>query len=130
LNKFKAARKDFRQVCKLKPKDRDARAKLSECEKAIKEELFAMAIMSDHSDPLSSTYDPNTITIDAGYEGPHPLPDGVSNDMEVEEDIFSPGKLPMEFVMVMPLCTVCRHFLQRGHSPFVFISGCSRAVQK
>jgi hypothetical protein len=25
---------------------------------------------------------------------------------------------------------VCRHFLQRGHSPFVFISGCSRAVQK
>lgn len=107
LNKFKAARKDFRQVCKLKPKDRDARAKLSECEKAIKEELFAMAIMSDHSDPLSSTYDPNTITIDAGYEGPHPLPDGVSNDMEVEEDIFTPGKLPMEFVMVRPICIIC-----------------------
>lgn len=100
LNKFKAARKDFRQVCKLKPKDRDARAKLAECDKAVKEEMFALAIMSDHSEPLSSTYDPNTITIDVGYEGPHPLPDGLTNDMEAEEAVFAPGKLPMEFVMV------------------------------
>lgn len=99
LNKFKSARKDFRQVCKLKPKDRDARAKLAECDKAVKEEMFALAIMSDHSEPLSSTYDPNTITIDVGYEGPHPLPDGMTNDMEAEEAAFAPGKLPMEFVM-------------------------------
>jgi serine/threonine-protein phosphatase 5 len=100
LNKFKAARKDFRQVCKLKPKDRDARAKLAECDKAVKEEMFALAIMSDHSEPLSATYDPNTITIDVGYEGPHPLPDGMTNDMEAEEAVFAPGKLPMDFVMV------------------------------
>jgi len=100
LNKFKSARKDFRQVCKLKPKDRDARAKLAECDKAVKEELFAAAIMSDASEPLSSTYDPNTITIDVGYEGPHPLAEGPTNDMEAEEAVFAPGKLPMEFVMV------------------------------
>lgn len=99
LNKFKSARKDFRQVCKLKPKDRDARAKLAECDKAVKEELFAAAIMSDASEPLSSTYDPNTITIDVGYEGPHPLAEGPTNDMEAEEAVFAPGKLPMEFVM-------------------------------
>ena len=29
LNKPKAARKDFKMVCKLKPKDRDARARVS-----------------------------------------------------------------------------------------------------
>lgn len=118
LNKFKAARKDFRQVCKLKPKDRDARAKLAECEKAIKEEQFAMAIMSDHSDPLSSTYDPNTITIDAGYEGPHPLPEGAINDMELEEDLFSSGKLPMEFVMVSSMEQILRRagLLKHGNS--------------
>jgi serine/threonine-protein phosphatase 5 len=100
LNKFKTARKDFRQVCKLKPKDRDARAKLAECEKAVIEERFALAIMSVHSEPLSSTFDPNTITMDVAYEGPHPLPEGISNDMEAEEAIFNPGKLPMDFVMV------------------------------
>ena len=100
LNKFKTARKDFRQVCKLKPKDRDARAKLMECEKAIKEELFAQAIMSDMSQPLSTIYDPSSITIDVGYDGPHPLPEGLSNDMEAELAIFSPGNLPMSFVMV------------------------------
>lgn len=109
LNKFKSARKDFKAVCKLKPKDRDARSKLNECEKAIREEAFAAAIMSDHSEPLSATYDPNTIAIDAsGYDGPHPLPDGVTTDMEAEEAVFAPGKLPMDFVMVSVslLCVV------------------------
>jgi serine/threonine-protein phosphatase 5 len=100
LNKFKAARKDFRQVCKLRPKDRDARLKLNECEKRVKEEAFAAAITADHSIPLSATYDANAIMIDTGYEGPHPLPDGLTNDLEVEAALFSPGKLPMEFVMV------------------------------
>jgi len=100
LNKFKSARKDFRAVCKLKPKDRDARSKLKEVEKAIREEAFAAAIMSEYSEPLSATYDPSTIAIDAaGYEGPHPLPEGVTNNMEAEQAVFAPGKLPMEFVM-------------------------------
>lgn len=100
LNKNKAARKDFRSVCKLKPKDRDARSKLAACEKVVKQEAFAAAIMSEHSEPLSATYDPNIITIDSGYDGPHPLPEGLSTDMEAEQAVFAPGKLPMEFVMV------------------------------
>mmetsp|Transcript_19722 Transcript_19722/g.29628 ORF Transcript_19722/g.29628 Transcript_19722/m.29628 type:complete len:539 (-) Transcript_19722:96-1712(-) len=99
LNKFKFARKDFRQVCKIKPKDRDARSKLAECEKAIKEEAFAAAIMGPHSEPLSATYDPNSITIDSNYDGPHPLDGGLTNDMEAEDAIFAPGKLPLSFVM-------------------------------
>mmetsp|Transcript_14455 Transcript_14455/g.20380 ORF Transcript_14455/g.20380 Transcript_14455/m.20380 type:complete len:553 (-) Transcript_14455:96-1754(-) len=100
LHKYKAARKDFRQVCKLKPKDRDARAKLKEVEKAIKEDLFAKAIEAEHLAPLSATYDPNNIHIDpASYEGPTPMADGNTRDMEAEAALFEPGKLPREFVL-------------------------------
>ena len=100
LHKFKAARKDFRSVCKLIPKDRDARARLNACEKQIKEEAFSKAIMSEETTPLSMTYDPTNIPIDSGYDGPHPHPDGQTTDMEVESVLFQPGNLPLEFVMV------------------------------
>ena len=40
LGKHKAARTDFRAVVKIKPTDKDARAKLDECEKAIKRKAF------------------------------------------------------------------------------------------
>mmetsp|Transcript_15393 Transcript_15393/g.19234 ORF Transcript_15393/g.19234 Transcript_15393/m.19234 type:complete len:490 (-) Transcript_15393:160-1629(-) len=101
LQKAKLARKDFRQVCKLKPKDRDARAKLAECEKAVREAAFAMAIESEETLPLSSIFDADKIGIDAGgggYDGPHP---GVEllEDMEAEKELFNVGALPMEFVM-------------------------------
>ena len=100
LNKYKQARKDFRKVCQLKPKDRDARAKLAGCEKAVREEAFSKAIVSEQTAPLSSTYNPDSVVIDAGYDGPNPLPDGPTTDMETEKALFQPGKLPMEFVMV------------------------------
>jgi serine/threonine-protein phosphatase 5 len=101
LNKFKAARKDFRQVCKLKPKDRDARLKFQECEKVVREEAFSKAITSEKSAPLSDTFDPNTIPLDpASYDGPHPSPEVLLNDMEAEMAIFEPGELPRAFVMV------------------------------
>lgn len=100
LNHFKLARKDFRQVCKLKPKDRDARSKLNECEKAIREEAFAKAIEAEQTAPLSSTYDPSIIEVTTSYEGPHPSPDGnLLKDPELEASLFEPGKLPREFVL-------------------------------
>ena len=40
LSKYKAARPDFRTVVKLRPTDKDARAKLDECDKAIRKQLF------------------------------------------------------------------------------------------
>jgi len=112
LNHFKAARKDFRQVCKLKPKDRDARAKLSACEKVIREEAFFKAIEAEQSAPLSSTYDPNLIDIPASYDGPHPSPEGAvladAAAAELEASLFEPGKLPREFVMA-----AVQHFKDR-----------------
>ena len=101
LNKFKLARKDFKQVCKLKPKDRDARAKLAECEKEVRQAAFASAIVSEQTAPMSTTYNVNNITLDTNtYAGPHPGPDGFSSDMEYEASLFEPGKLPRAFCMV------------------------------
>jgi serine/threonine-protein phosphatase 5 len=100
LNKFKQARKDFRKVCSLKPKDRDARAKLAGCEKAVREEAFSKAIVSEATEPLSSTYNVDALVIDAGYDGPHPLAEGPTNEMDTEQALFQPGKLPWDFVMV------------------------------
>jgi len=92
LNKFKLARKDFRMVCKLLPKDRDARMKLGATEKAVKEAAFAAAIVSEGSTPLSESYDPANISIDLSYDGP-------KLDDDLETDLFQPGKLPIDFVM-------------------------------
>jgi serine/threonine-protein phosphatase 5 len=98
LNHCKLARKDFRAVVKLKPKDKDARAKLAACEKAIREAAFAAAIEAEQTAPLSSTFDTDAIEISDTYDGPHPSGDLMS-DMDLEASLFEPGKLPLEFVM-------------------------------
>ena len=98
LNHYKLARKDFRQVVKLKPKDRDARAKLDACEKAVREEAFSKAIEAEQTAPLSATYDPSKFDVPASYEGPHPNTTPLA-DMDAEAALFEPGKLPREFVL-------------------------------
>ncbi|KAL7579036.1 hypothetical protein ACA910_019076 [Epithemia clementina (nom. ined.)] len=106
LNHFKLARKDFRQVCQLKPKDRDARSKLNECEKAVKEEAFSKAIQAEQTQPLSATYKPENIEITNSYQGPKPTiaaADGGATIATIDEDeeipVFKPGNLPREFVL-------------------------------
>ena len=115
LGRAKAARKDFRTVCKLRPKDRDARTRLAECDKAVREAAFAAAILSDVSIPLSDTFKPETILIEKSYDGPHPMPEtldgGIDTNQQqqippsledtdlVESALFQPGKLPREFVL-------------------------------
>jgi serine/threonine-protein phosphatase 5 len=98
LNHYKLARKDLRQVCKLKPKDKDARSKLNDCEKAVREELFCKAIEAEQTAPLSSTYDPGKADVSSNYDGPHPN-SFLLTDMDVEAALFEPGKLPLEFVL-------------------------------
>ncbi|UIZ26354.1 hypothetical protein KXD40_001835 [Peronospora effusa] len=61
LGHHKKAVKDFRLVVRMKPQDRDARAKLKLCEKIIKEAAFAAAIQSERNLPLSETIDVNSM---------------------------------------------------------------------
>ncbi|KAL3763701.1 hypothetical protein ACHAWU_008023 [Discostella pseudostelligera] len=100
LGRAKAARKDFRNVCKLRPKDKDARARLAECDKAVREAAFAAAILSDVSVPLSDTFKPESIAIEKSYDGPHPNQQLLTLDeIELESSFFQPGKLPRDFVL-------------------------------
>jgi len=100
LGHLKDAKKDFRTVCVLNPKSKDARAKLKACEKAIREEAFRKAIESEKTVPLSQNYNPDSIVINPdSYDGPNPVLSGVTDDMDLESSLFEPGKLPREFVL-------------------------------
>jgi tetratricopeptide (TPR) repeat protein len=111
LGHLKDARKDFRKVCQLQPKSKDARAKLQACEKAMREEAFRKAIESEMTSPLSESYDPNAIVFNASsYKGPNPLmSEGPTEDMELEASLFEPGKLPREFVVVSRIGMLLSH---------------------
>ena len=37
LGKYKLALRDFKAVCKLRPRDKDARSKFKECDRAVKQ---------------------------------------------------------------------------------------------
>ena len=101
LGHLKDAKKDFRTVCVLNPKSKDARAKLKACEKSIREEAFRKAIESEMTVPLSESYDPNLIVMNPdSYDGPNPVVSGPVDDLELESSLFEPGKLPREFVLV------------------------------
>jgi len=100
LGHLKDAKKDFRTVCQLNPKSKDARAKLKACEKSIRETAFRKAIESEMTIALSNSYDPNSIVLSSdSYEGPNPVPSGPTDDMELEASLFEPGKLPRDFVL-------------------------------
>jgi serine/threonine-protein phosphatase 5 len=70
LGRHKDALKDFTQLCKLAPTDRDARSKLQECKKIRQQEIFASAISSDRTKPISQTVDVDSMAIDSTYSGP------------------------------------------------------------
>jgi len=121
LEHFKKARKDFRQVCKLRPKDRDARAKFNECDKRVREEAFAKAIEAEATAPLSATYDPNIIEVPSSYEGPHPLETLIS-DHDMEAGMFEPGKLPRDFVMATIQCMKEQKLIHKRYVARVLLS--------
>ena len=103
LNKPKQARKDFKMVCKLKPKDKDARVRYAACDRIVKEAAFAAAIQSAETIPLSESFQCNDIIITTGYDGPHPSGGDIcmgNGDLDKEDAMFEPGQLPMDFVMV------------------------------
>ena len=85
LHKYKQALKDFKHVCRLQPKDPQARRQYAECEKQAKEAAFARAIESEETAPFA--LDSARINVDGSYEGPR---------IETED-----GSVTLEFVHAM-----------------------------
>eukprot|EP00291_Cryptomonas_curvata_P030224 CAMPEP_0172211722 /NCGR_PEP_ID=MMETSP1050-20130122/36569_1 /TAXON_ID=233186 /ORGANISM="Cryptomonas curvata, Strain CCAP979/52" /LENGTH=483 /DNA_ID=CAMNT_0012892223 /DNA_START=6 /DNA_END=1455 /DNA_ORIENTATION=+ len=69
LNKLKLARADFREAVKREPHNKDARAKMDECEKAIRKERFEKAIESET--PTRKSMSADDIQVESSYKGPH-----------------------------------------------------------
>lgn len=70
LGKPKDAMKDFMQLCKLAPSDKDAREKLKACQKIVQTEKFMKAIASEKTAPISETVDVGSMIVDSTYSGP------------------------------------------------------------
>lgn len=70
LGKHKEALTYFRQVVKLVPGDKDARKKLDECEKTVRQRMFEAAIAAEHKDVFASLK-VDDIVIEPSYSGIH-----------------------------------------------------------
>eukprot|EP00397_Hematodinium_sp_SG-2012_P007364 GEMP01007409.1.p1 GENE.GEMP01007409.1~~GEMP01007409.1.p1 ORF type:complete len:507 (+),score=99.53 GEMP01007409.1:170-1690(+) len=70
MGKYRDSLRDFKMLCQLSPKDRDARAKLKECEKIVQEERFAAAIASDNTRPMSEIVQVDQMVVEDNYSGP------------------------------------------------------------
>jgi len=129
LTHYKDARKSFKKVCQLKPKDKDARKKYQACEKAVREDAFCKAIMSEKTAPLSDTFDPSTISLPSSYDGPNVAPEGILNDMDLEASFFEPGNLPRDFVVAAMECFKNQNLIHKRYVARLLIS-CKRYFEK
>lgn len=70
LGRTQDALKDFTQLCKIAPKDPDAREKLKMTKQKIQADKFAKAIGSDKTAPKSLSVNVDSMDVDSSYEGP------------------------------------------------------------
>jgi len=91
LGHYKAAKKDVTYVCKRKPNDKDARAKLKACQAAIRQAAFAAAIEAEQTIPLSEKIKCADIIVPPSYDGPR----------LIDEEIDAEGAAPEAFTVTM-----------------------------
>lgn len=70
LGRTADALKDFTQLCKLAPNDRDAREKLKTTKQQFQTEKFARAIGSDKTANVSLKVNVEDMNVDSSYDGP------------------------------------------------------------
>jgi serine/threonine-protein phosphatase 5 len=70
LGRTNEAFKDFTMLCRLAPKDADAREKLKMTKQKMTADKFAKAIGSEKTAPRSQTVNVDSMNVDAAYAGP------------------------------------------------------------
>lgn len=71
LEKFKEALQDLETVIRHAPQDKTARAKYTACQKIYLRRSFEKAIFVEEKAPVLESFDPSSVTVEPGYEGPH-----------------------------------------------------------
>jgi len=104
LCKYKEALADFRQVCKLAPKDKMARKRYNECSKLVRKEAFEKAIEYENLKPPSEVINLDEVSVSNSYEGLR-LPETVTIEWvkELMEFYREQKKLPLRDVYEMLL---------------------------
>lgn len=69
MSKYKKALKDFKQVAKMYPKNKEAKQKARQCERALREAMFAKAIQAEASKPPSEVLDWRNMSVPSSYTG-------------------------------------------------------------
>lgn len=70
MGKYKDGLKNFQQVLKMYPNDKNAQSQAVECEKKFRAAAFLKAIESEQSKPASETMDWKDVEVSATYNGP------------------------------------------------------------
>ena len=71
LCKFKLALRDYERVCKVRPNDKDAKTKMTECRKIVQQYAFNKAIaVEEKSSAVADTIDVDSMTVEDKYDGP------------------------------------------------------------
>lgn len=84
LGKLKNAQACFKQVLLIKPKSKDAKAKLAACNKLVKARQFARALETPGAKPLWQTLDLEAIEVSSSYDGAPALPAEVTREYVIE----------------------------------------------
>eukprot|EP00172_Hildenbrandia_rubra_P003775 Plantae.Rhodophyta-Hildenbrandia_rubra.ctg6494.p1 GENE.Plantae.Rhodophyta-Hildenbrandia_rubra.ctg6494~~Plantae.Rhodophyta-Hildenbrandia_rubra.ctg6494.p1 ORF type:complete len:578 (+),score=142.08 Plantae.Rhodophyta-Hildenbrandia_rubra.ctg6494:99-1832(+) len=107
LGKYKDALKDFKIVCGLAPRDRDAVLRRKECDKILKEIAFSEAIDSGKDKvSVADTIDLGVYAVYEAYRGPRVPQDGALS-LEFINDLIAAfkaqEKLPTKYVVMIVL---------------------------
>ncbi|KAF2358771.1 PPP domain [Trinorchestia longiramus] len=71
LGKYKMALKDYEAVVKVRPNDKDAKLKFTECQKIVQRMLFQKAIaVDDDKKSVADSINLDAMTIEDNYDGP------------------------------------------------------------
>eukprot|EP00478_Filoreta_tenera_P000113 GABV01000113.1.p1 GENE.GABV01000113.1~~GABV01000113.1.p1 ORF type:complete len:248 (-),score=96.99 GABV01000113.1:670-1413(-) len=70
LGHFQSSLKDLEIVVKRFPKDPDAKRKLAECDRIVKQQMFWKAMAREEAKPLHLTMDASKMAIESSYQGP------------------------------------------------------------
>ncbi len=103
LGKMKQALRCFEAVASVKPKSKDARAKVAACKKAIQKDRFERAVEVKDAPKVSETIDLSSIQVPDAYDGPR-LPES--------------GEVTLEFVQALTERFRAQKLL---HKKYVFI---------
>ena len=88
LGKFKLALRDYERVSKVRPNDKDAKAKFTECRKVVQQIAFNKAIaVEEKSASVAESIDVDGMIVEDKYDGPR-LQDGSKLTVEFVDKLL------------------------------------------